>query len=67
MINVIVAEHQELFRIGLAEVLAVTDDVRIVGQPRTPQQLLNTLKRVDSDVLILSTSFLPARLKISGC
>ena len=32
MIDVIIADHQELFRIGLADVLAVVDDVRIVGQ-----------------------------------
>jgi DNA-binding NarL/FixJ family response regulator len=33
MIDVIIADHQELSRVGMAEVLAVADDVRIVGQP----------------------------------
>ncbi len=64
MIDVIVADHQELFRIGTAEVLALADDVRIVGQPQSPEELLNTLKAVTPHVLILSTSFLPAFSKI---
>ena len=59
MIDVIVADHQELFRIGIEEVLAVADDVRIVGQPQTPEQLMNILKRAKPDVLVLSTRFLP--------
>ena len=64
MIDVIIADHQELFRVGMAEVLAVTGDVRIVGQPTSPKQLLNTLKEVKPRVLILSTNFLPAFSKI---
>ena len=64
MIDVIVADRQELFRIGMAEVLALADDVRIVGQPRSTEQLRNTLKAVNPHVLILSTSFLPAFSKI---
>ena len=37
MIDVIVADHQELFRIGMAEILAVADDVCLVVQPRSPE------------------------------
>jgi len=59
MIDVIVADHQELFRIGMTEVMAVADGVRIVGQPESSEQLLNTLREVKPHVLILSTSFLP--------
>jgi DNA-binding NarL/FixJ family response regulator len=64
MIDVIVADHQELFRIGMAEVLAVADDVRIVGQPQSPEQLLSALQTLSPHVLVLSTSFLPAFSKI---
>ena len=64
MIDVMIADHQEIFRIGLVEVLAVADDVRIVGQPRSPQELLYTLREVNPQVLILSTDFLPALSKI---
>ncbi len=59
MINVIIADHQAIFRAGIAKVLAVEEDIRIVGQPQSPEQLLNTLEKLRSRVLILSTSFLP--------
>jgi DNA-binding NarL/FixJ family response regulator len=60
MIDVIIADHQELFRIGMAQLLAIADDVRIVGQAQSPEKSLNTLKKVNPHVLILSTSFLLA-------
>src|SRR5271165_3517755 len=59
MINVIIADNQAIFRAGIAKVLAVEEDIRIVGQPQSPEQLLNTLEKLRSRVLILSTSFLP--------
>jgi DNA-binding NarL/FixJ family response regulator len=64
MINVIIADHQELFRAGLVEVLSVVEDVRIVGQAQSPEQLLSTLKKVNPHVLVLSTNFLPVFPKI---
>ncbi len=64
MIDVIIADHQELFRIGMAEVLTVADDVRIVAQPESPEQLLSTLKEIKPHVVILSTAFLSAFSKI---
>jgi DNA-binding NarL/FixJ family response regulator len=64
MIDVIIADHQELFRIGMTEVLAAANDIRIVGQPKSPEQLLNTLKDLNPRVLILSTNFLSAFSKI---
>jgi DNA-binding NarL/FixJ family response regulator len=57
MINVIIADQQAVFRAGIAKVLAVEEDIRIVGQPQSPEQLLNALDRLRSHVLILSTSF----------
>ena len=32
MVDVIIADHQELFRVGMAEILAVADDICVVGQ-----------------------------------
>ena len=58
MINVIIADHQAIFRAGIAKVLAVEEDIRIVGQPQSPEQLLNALEKLRTHVLILSTSFL---------
>ncbi len=45
MIDVLIADDQELFHIGMAEMLAVADDVRIVGQPHSPELLLGTLSK----------------------
>jgi len=59
MINVIIADHQAIFRAGVAKVLAVEDDIRIVGQPLSAEQMLNGLDRLRIHVLLISTSFLP--------
>jgi DNA-binding NarL/FixJ family response regulator len=64
MIDVIIADHKELFHVGLAEILAGTGDVCLVQQPRSPDQLVRALKTITPNVLVLSTSFLPAFSKI---
>ena len=58
MINVIIADHQAIFRAGVAKVLAVEEDLRIVGQPPTPEAILNALDKLRPRVVILSTGFL---------
>ena len=58
MIEVVIADHQELFLIGIAEVLAATGEVRIAGQAQSAAQLLGALKQAEPHVLILSTSLL---------
>src|SRR5664279_4104635 len=58
MINVIIADHQAIFRAGVAKVLAVEDDIRIVGQPPSSEQMLNALEHLRAHVLLLSTTFL---------
>jgi hypothetical protein len=37
MIDVIIADHQELFHIGAAQVLATAKDVRVIDQSQSPQ------------------------------
>jgi DNA-binding NarL/FixJ family response regulator len=64
VIDVVIADHQELFHIGIAEILAVANDVRVVGQSQSPEQLLRILKQANPHVLVLSTSFLCAFSKI---
>ncbi len=64
MIEVVIADHLEPFSIGLTEVLAGQHDVRVVGQPQSPGQLLKTLKKVKPHVLVLSTDFLPVYPRI---
>ncbi len=57
MINIIIADQQAIFRAGVAKVLAVEDDLRIVGQPQSSEQMLNALERLRAHVLLVSTSF----------
>jgi DNA-binding NarL/FixJ family response regulator len=58
MINVILADHERIFRIGMASALAAEDDIRIVGQPITSEQLLRGLEKFRPHVLVLSSAFL---------
>jgi DNA-binding NarL/FixJ family response regulator len=58
MINVIIAEHQRIFRIGLAITLASEDDIRIVGQPQSLAQLIKGLEKFRTHVLVLSSAYL---------
>ena len=64
MIDVIIADHKELFRVGMAEILAGDEDVCLLVQPRSPDQLLRALETIIPGVLVLSTSFLPQFSKI---
>jgi len=60
LIDVIVADHQELFHEGMAEILADADDICLVAQPRSAEQLLSVMETLIPQVLVLSTGFLPA-------
>jgi len=62
--DVVIADHQEIFRTGIERVLADADDVRIVGQAGCPEGLLDTLQNVSPHVLLLPTSFLAEAVKI---
>ena len=57
MINIIIADHQAIFRAGIAKILAVEDDLRIVGQPKSLEQLVNCLEKLRSRVLVISSRF----------
>lgn len=54
MLKVILADNQAIFRAGAAKVLAVEDDVRIVAQAQTGEQMRMALERFRASVLILS-------------
>jgi DNA-binding NarL/FixJ family response regulator len=57
--NVIIADHQPVFRTGIANLLAAEDDIRIVSQPHSSAHLLNAVENLCPDVIILSSGFLP--------
>ena len=63
--DVVIADHQELFRAGIKQVLEGVDDVRIVGQAQSPDQLLKTLEKTSPHVLLLPTTFMAAVTKIN--
>ena len=58
IINVIIADHQPVYRAGIAKLLATEDDMRIIAQPLSPDHLLNAIERLRPHVLILSSGFL---------
>jgi DNA-binding NarL/FixJ family response regulator len=69
VINVIIADHQPVFRAGIAKLLASEDDMRIIAQPHSADHLLNALEKLRPHVLIISSGFVsePERLqKITG-
>jgi DNA-binding NarL/FixJ family response regulator len=57
VINIVIADHQAIFRAGIAKILAVEDDMRIVGQPKSPEQLFVCLDKLRVKVLLLSSGF----------
>jgi DNA-binding NarL/FixJ family response regulator len=58
MINVILADHERIFRIGMASALSTEDDIRIVGQPSNQGQLIAGLEKFRPHVLLVSSAFL---------
>ncbi len=59
VINIVIADHQAIFRAGIAKILAVEDDLRIVGQPKSLEQLMVCLQKLRTEVLLLSSGFTP--------
>ena len=64
MINVIIADHQPIYRAGIAKLLASEDDLRIIAQPLSVAHLLNAIEKLRPRVLILSSGFLPGQDRI---
>ena len=57
MIKVILADTQAIFRTGAAKVLAVEDDLRIVAQAQSEEQLMIAIDRFRGAVLLIATNF----------
>ena len=45
MLKLILADNQAIFRAGIAKVLAVEDEMRIVAQAQTPEQMFMALDK----------------------
>ena len=59
MLKIILADNQAIFRAGIAKVLAVEDDVRIVAQAQTVEQAMIAVEKFRGSVMIYASSFLP--------
>src|SRR5436853_1378984 len=57
MLKLILADNQAIFRAGIAKVLAVEDEMRIVAQAQTTEQMLMALDKFRAAVLIIAGGF----------
>jgi DNA-binding NarL/FixJ family response regulator len=57
VINVVIADHQPVYRAGIAKLLASEDDMRIIAQPLSADHLMNALDRLRPHVLVISSGF----------
>src|SRR5215470_16117144 len=57
MLKIILADTQAIFRTGAAKVLAVEDDLRIVAQAQSAEQLMIAIDRFRGAVVLISSNF----------
>jgi len=57
MLKLILADNQAIFRAGIAKVLAVEDEMRIVAQAQTPEQMFMALDKFRAAVLVVAAGF----------
>src|SRR4051812_40883249 len=58
-IRVILADSQAIFRVGVRKVMAVEDDLRVVGQAETLGQALSAIEKFPADVLLFESRISP--------
>jgi DNA-binding NarL/FixJ family response regulator len=59
MLKVILADNQAIFRAGIAKVLAVEDDIRIVAHAQDAQQMTMAMEKFRPGVLVFSSGLQP--------
>ena len=64
MLKIILADNQAIFRAGIAKVLAVEDDVRIVAQSQSVEQMMLALEKFRASILVFASSFFMSSLRI---
>src|SRR5436305_14943961 len=57
MLKLILADNQAIFRAGIAKVLAVEDEMRIVAQAQTPEQMMMARDKFRAADLIVAGAF----------
>ena len=58
MHKLILADNQSIFRAGIAKVLGVEDDLRIVAQAATTGQMFMALDKFRAEILVVAAEFL---------
>lgn len=58
MLKIILADNQAIFRAGIAKVLAVEDDFRVVAQAQSVEQMTMAVEKFRAAVLVFSAGFL---------
>ncbi len=58
VIRVILADSQAIYRVGMRKVFAVEDDIRVVAQVDTVENLHAAVQRFPSDIVLLEASLL---------
>ena len=66
MLKIILADNQAIFRAGIAKVLAIEDDVRIVAQAQTVEQAMIAIEKFRGSVMIYASSFLPDTQRLAA-
>ncbi len=59
MLKIRLADNQAIFRAGIAKVLAVEDDIRIVSQSQSLDQLMLAVEKFRAAVLVCASAFQP--------
>jgi DNA-binding NarL/FixJ family response regulator len=57
-IRVILADSQAIYRVGLRKIFALEDDIRVVAQAETLQNLYAALQRFPADIVLLEGSLI---------
>src|SRR5262249_60781300 len=57
MLKLILADNQAIFRVGIAKVLAVEDEMRIVAQAQTPEQMFMARDKFRAAGLVVAAGF----------
>jgi DNA-binding NarL/FixJ family response regulator len=52
-IRVILADSQAIYRVGMRKVFAIEDDIRVVAQAETLENLYSALQRFPTDIVVL--------------
>ncbi len=57
-IRIILADSQAIYRVGIRKVFALEDDIRVVAQAETLENLSNALRRFPTDIVLLEAGLI---------